>query len=691
MSNESEESATAIATDIMQSAVRTMRSFSPEFEAPDGERPRRDTPEGRASFAHSVHEILSEPAVGKWLQATIDAWPPGLFPAFVNATSVIAQILTMFGAGRQRPMMSFGVVADPRNFELLSAIGRLKEEVDGLPKEDGAADRDPTGMLGAMQQELHRRAVAYATPFARTLSTLLGPDALLWLVAQSGEGIGKLQPHEFSRAGWPQLWEMETQLAIEQELLRIDPNGESAAKALVALAWTAVALATFMTPAIFVGEDTPYLSSQRRGHYTVSVGRGTRTTVRFHPPSMIRLVSILEAGLHNELLSAADLMWAGAALARVHTIEAGTGDSPTPHVDAAFEIFLSHRGRDAKQELASAARALPTDAAFLDCLTLPRGVINRMFIYASLARSKRVLIIETPNFLESEWCRKEAWFAEAMAAQGIAHVERGTLSTAIGVIDQLRLNRPQGNPPHRARYPIAQRVLRDIDYHGRQPNLYTLKEGRHATEVFAPIQALLAGDAHVDDGPWKIALGSTIARMLERVIEEAPHAESRPMWMTAAQYAVAAFTLSSHSRSKMAVRDGIDDLNAAIDSVIDSELARDPIFTSQQARYLGLIAGAAAIATAGFELDPRFLPVIQQVIGNTAHVHRGVLLVDAREPGAVRAFRLRLVATLVQQNLGSVGIIQTADDQVHQSVVDDLPIEILPCVTLYPDMDWLLR
>jgi hypothetical protein len=185
-------------------------------------------------------------------------------------------------------------------------------------------------------------------------------------------------------------------------------------------------------------------------------------------------------------------------------------------------------------------------------------------------------------------------------------------------------------------------------------------------------------------------LGTTIAKMLERVTEEAPKGNPRALWTTAAQYAVAAFTLSSHGRSKLSVRDGIDDLDAAINSVADSQLAMNPIFTSQPAPHLGLIAGAAAIAIAGFELDARFFPVIQQVIGDTARVHGGVLLLDARERGPVRDFRLRLVATLVHQNLGSVGIIQNADDQVHQRRVDDMPLETLPCVTLYPDMDWLL-
>ena len=375
------DSVVTVASAVMQNAVRVMHSLPPDFVVSEAaERPPGDEQGGVAAFA-DVSQILKDRSVQKWLRATIDTWPRGLFSAFVDATAIIGQILTMFGSGRQEPML--GLMRDPKNLELIVAFGRLSKE-----DWDDPANRDPIGMVTAMKQEIHRRGLAATTPFARTLTTLLGPDALLWLLGKSAEGVGKLQPHEFSRAGWPRLWEMDTQLAIEQELMLIDPDAEPAAKSVVALAWTATALASFMTPDVFLAEDTPYLNSQRTGHYTVSVGRGTHTIIRFDLPSLVRLVSIVEAGLKNELLSAADLMWTGAALARIAAVQAGTGATPAPHIESRYEVFLSHRGRAAKQKLALAARALPEGLAFLDCMTLPKGVINRMFIYASLARSE---------------------------------------------------------------------------------------------------------------------------------------------------------------------------------------------------------------------------------------------------------------------------------------------------------------
>ena len=56
-------------------------------------------------------------------------------------------------------------------------------------------------------------------------------------------------------------------------------------------------------------------------------------------------------------------------------------------------------------------------------------MVNRNFVFGSLARSSRVLIVETENFDESEWCRKEAWFAEALEACELARVERQGLAS----------------------------------------------------------------------------------------------------------------------------------------------------------------------------------------------------------------------------------------------------------------------
>ena len=291
--------------------------------------------------------------------------------------------------------------------------------------------------------------------------------------------------------------------------------------------------------------------------------------------------------------------------------------------------------------------------------------------------------------MESSWCRKEAWFADAMAMHAATRVERATLSEALVEINGLHKQRVQRESAFALEYPIAPRVLRDIDFHGRQPNLFTLNEGGHSTEVFLPVQTLLAAESRPEDDAWIKSLGEAVAAMLDRVTMDAPQGEPRALWSTAAQLAVAAFGLTSRTRSKMAVRAGVDDLNAAIENVAGGPLVNDAVFRRQPRQHLGLIAAASAIAIPGFQLDHRFFRAVQHVVGLAAILHGGVLLLDARERGPLRDFRLRLAATLIQHNL-AIGIIQDARDEVHQGRVDELPLEVLPCVTLHPNMEWLL-
>ena len=102
---------------------------------------------------------------------------------------------------------------------------------------------------------------------------------------------------------------------------------------------------------------------------------------------MRSVLAVLAEAVENALLGAADLMWMGAALARIRHIEIRNVE-PITVDEEHFGLFLSHRGRDAKLPLSVAVQDLPpTHGVFLDCLTLPHGVVNRSFIYSSLAHS----------------------------------------------------------------------------------------------------------------------------------------------------------------------------------------------------------------------------------------------------------------------------------------------------------------
>ena len=203
----------------------------------------------------------------------------------------------------------------------------------------------------------------------------------------------------------------------------------------------------------------------------------------------------------------------------------------------------------------------------------------------------------------------------------------------------------------------------------------------------APLQAALDTAQRPDDSAWVHSLGEAVAETLARIVAAAPEVEPLDLWAAALQFSLAAFALTFNARSKNEVRRGIDQLNAILKSVITSRLHRDPIFRAPASGHLAQLAAASAIDLAGFELDPRMTPAVPIALGDAAGMRDGLLLLDAREPGAIRNFRLHLIAILVQGNLGNVGIVQEAADEVHQGRVDTLPLEVLPCVTLYPGMD----
>jgi hypothetical protein len=230
-------------------------------------------------------------------------------------------------------------------------------------------------------------------------------------------------------------------------------------------------------------------------------------------------------------------------------------------------------------------------------------------------------------------------------------------------------------------------VLRDIDYWARAPNLHSLKELGYSIQTLEPIKQALEKDPSSDDARWTGRLSSTVTATLSRVVAESPHAEPFDFWATALQFSLAALATTSNTRSKMEVRQGVDLLNETLKCVVTSHLHRDAIFIRHAAGYLALLAASAVIQLTHFELDQQTITLIQNTVGDTARLRDGLLLLDVRRPGQLRDFRLRLAAILVQTGLGSVGIVQDASDQVHTEKVDGLPLEILPCITMYPGMD----
>ena len=291
---------------IMHDAIDVMRLFPEDFSKKNSNRPEIET--SSMLLADSVNKILADKKMQVWLRQLMESFPKGFQPVFIQCSSIIAQILDSF-SGDSLPTLMELSFRDEKAFMLLNSLMQLRSE------RKASGDKQE-GFELSIQNELYRRQVAAALPFRQLLTTLLGRDALLWLKAASKDGYGKMQPHEFSRSGWIDIWAIKNQIDIEKEFMEIPPQYDHLSKIVVALSWTLAALASFIPPDIFLGEALPTITSLRDGRLTIT--NAQYTVGSFHPESMLKLVQILAEGLVNALLSAADLMWVDVSLAKLY-------------------------------------------------------------------------------------------------------------------------------------------------------------------------------------------------------------------------------------------------------------------------------------------------------------------------------------------------------------------------------------
>ena len=88
-------------------------------------------------------------------------------------------------------------------------------------------------------------------------------------------------------------------------------------------------------------------------------------------------------------------------------------------------------------------------------------------------------------------------------------------------------------------YPITPRILRDIDFWARTPNLHSLREKGISTDSFGSIKSFL-NNLPEQLGPDVIdSAAQEIVKVLNAVVNVAPDADLEGLWETALQYVVA--------------------------------------------------------------------------------------------------------------------------------------------------------
>jgi hypothetical protein len=669
--------------------MAVMRAFPAGF-APERSVQPHLAPTGGLTLGLLSQNILRNPAARTAIEGITANWPDGMVSVFVACSNIIAQIIAMYGGGSANIDLFSHAASDPELMPLLTHAAHLQGGAE-TPSSGGDA-----GSVGVRQQvdtlmrELHLRVRAKVTAFGPLISVMLGPSALVWLATPSASGAAKLQPHELSRTGWATLDSIRTQFLVEDQLRQAGESNEETAKVVVAMCWTMVALASFMDPALFLTELDSHVSSLREGQLTISQGLRTHSLRVYDTRAMLAMVSILREGLEEDLLSARDLMWIAVGLAKKRGDESGHAESATPRAPAQA-VFLSHRGRDAKLALADRLLQLERwDGYFLDCLVLPKGVINRRFVFDSLANAERVVVVDTPNFLESAWCRKELWLAERLAARGMAKVEKVPLSTALAALD--RVVGPEVEPAAaRLAYPIADRVMKDIDYWARAPNKYSLAESGSDMRLVSTFEGAHAAAQSLEEPERRAAKVDAVLRLLGDVARAAPDGQPLDLWSTALQYAVAILGARSRVRSKVRVRYGIDQLVAALRALAGRGVLDAPELRAAPERYLAFLAAAVVLDLSEGAPHEEDAVAIRRAVAGAAVYRDGLVLVDTRAHGASLDAKLRLVLTLVANDIAGAGIIQSADAPVHEREIDGKSLAVLPCVTLYPGMERLFE
>jgi hypothetical protein len=678
--------------EVTRGCINVMKAF-PAAYIPSSEVP------SEFDIYTSMDVLLRRREVTTKLQDIVAEWPDELYPSFVQASLLVPLLLTQLDWKNEwhfdeQTARHFSARIPTINALYLARnqAGRSPQAVKYQPRIGHPLPPPNFSELyrNSLWNEMERRALGYVTPVQKTITTLLGPNALRMFVRPSAKGFANLQPQELSRVCWSNLDRVYDQIAIEYELQNFDRVNGQATKSIVAICWTLVALASFMQAAIFLSEGDAFVRTVGIEPLSVTISEGRRSHAlwTFTPQSMIYVTEVILKALDAAEITSNDLMWMANGLADRCTVIDALGKEVPASKAHKYKFFLSHRGKDAKRVLAGTLLAAKgSSGVFLDCLALPKSKTNMRFLFDSLAGAEMTIIVDTPDYHSSPWCRKEEWFAEALSALGCIQIERLSLEDAVSRLDNadltdhvVHLNADER--PH----PIGYCITQDIDHPMYEPNIVTLERLGADLACFDAVDNLWGSAT----GPLTAkAISNAVLELFQRVVQTAPEGDPVALWVTALKYAVALLAQDAKGRSPTDIRRCVDQMIRALEFLRVMKGARDVEFKKHATSYLALIASAALIDMAGEHLALHLYEPINIVLEPVCIVRQGVLLFDMRHPGQRRNFQLQFLSSMLYNNVSGIGIIQNADNPVHNFESDGMSLSVLPCVTLYPGMEAL--
>ena len=628
-------------------------------------------------------------------------WPQKILSHFMKLSFLVANETAL--AREDYPDLKGELLNAFRNSNGLDQLG-LEHLMFGKGNIRKAAMADP--VLKAKLMFCERNHSSYV-PYENLLYTFLGSQAFEYFNLSSQEGRPKIQPHEVSREEWGHLLKIDKQVVLDIELQTLSARNPNQAKDMVVSYWAIFALLSYMSPSIFVAESDPYVSSIRLdGGLTVSTGQGTRVMPVFKPLSVTMGLEFLINSIEKTAFDASDLFWIACSFLYVNNVNVPYGLQVLPERKT-FEIFLSHRGKDSKARLAKFMKSHGVGKSyFLDCFVIAESCINKIHIFRSVISSKSLFLIKTKGFYESSWCLKEMELARYLASKQIIDLkEFDSLDSAIKTLDGLGLkNDFRSHLFSSDEVPFSFDTIgplgiinSDFNKEDRTPNRESLKEySSFLTCLEKGLKHLFGVRSHL--GHDMVEYRKVVLRFISELIKELQNSLKDPLGSdsdelitTFGMYVFGAFSIGSSTNSKVESRDSVDKISRITYEFKELIAREGPETKRLWLEYYCLIIAAISIDSNREKSNTFVFYLTKAICKQLVVLGNGKVLLDMRIESSIRVFRLRLAILLIKHGVGTIGIIQSSNELVHNTSIDDFPLSVLPCITVYPDMEGIIE
>jgi hypothetical protein len=352
-------------------------------------------------------------------------------------------------------------------------------------------------------------------------------------------------------------------------------------------------------------------------------------------------------------------------------------------------------------------------SVFLDCLNPALGCVNRLFVFGSVVHSRAAYIIRTPNFSDSPWCLKEQRLAEYLSKR--CEVDCYIFTTIDEAWDHLVTNKSvhvsdADTVSHRSSIEDLSSgplwyIYPDFNKEDRSPNRKTLSEYPGFLEA---VDRIVSG---LVEGDWrgKLRSGSLVAMVAEAVqkffdevgslnLGEVENHEASGSFsklpidalIVIGQIIFGALSVGTKTANKIESRQAADSFIRMVTEFVTLAAELKDLCTEQSCAYFLAMTIAKALQFDREQSNPLPVEVGRRLCSDVVTFKERQVLFDVRGGSKVAEFRLRLASMLIRYGIGTVGIVQSALNTVHDKSIDGFDLSVLPCITIYPGMAGML-